>query len=114
KLDYVKPLGTLTSITAYDRFNELLTGDQFDFLPIPQSVLFRFFDPDGAQHQCLDVNAVSESLQFVSPATKRVRWIAGAYLIATDRFISTGNVFDLGNGEAPAVRRGCLAPFIHT
>ena len=34
KLDYVRPLGTLTSVTAYDRFNELLTGDQFDFLPI--------------------------------------------------------------------------------
>src|SRR5687768_16477642 len=40
KLDYVKPLGTLTSITAYDRFNELLTGDQFNFLPIRESVLF--------------------------------------------------------------------------
>jgi hypothetical protein len=35
KLDYVRPLGTFTSITAYDRFNELLTGDQFNFLPIP-------------------------------------------------------------------------------
>ncbi|HEU4687358.1 MAG TPA: TonB-dependent receptor plug domain-containing protein, partial [Vicinamibacterales bacterium] len=33
KLDYVTPRGTLTSITAYDRFDEILTGDQFDFLP---------------------------------------------------------------------------------
>src|SRR5687768_4283 len=40
KLDYIKPLGTLTSVTAYDRFNELLTGDQFNFLPIRESVLF--------------------------------------------------------------------------
>ena len=45
KLDYVRPLGTLTSITAYDRFNELLTGDQFNFLPIPESVLFNSSAP---------------------------------------------------------------------
>jgi iron complex outermembrane receptor protein len=104
KLDYVRPLGTLTSVTAYDRLNELLTGDQFNFLPIEESVLFKFFGADQAQHQFLEVNAVSEALQFASPATKRVRWITGAYLIATDRFISTGNVFDLGTGEVPEVR----------
>src|SRR6185295_15185110 len=111
KLDYVKPLGTLTSVTAYDRFDELLTGDQFDFLPIPESVLFKFFGADQAQHQFLDVNAVSEALQFASPATKRVRWIGGAYLISTDRFISTGNVFDLGTGVVPEVKRHPLPLF---
>jgi hypothetical protein len=84
KLDYVRPLGTLTSITAYDRFNELLTGDQFNFLPIPESVLFKFFGADQAQHQFLEVNAVSEALQFASPATKRVRWIVG-YVSDLDR-----------------------------
>jgi iron complex outermembrane receptor protein len=111
KLDYVTRLGTLTSITAYDWFNELLTGDQFDFLPIPESVLFNFFGADQAQHQFLDVKAVSEALHFASPATKRVRWIVGAYLISTDRFISTGNVFDLGTGEVPEVRREPLPLF---
>jgi iron complex outermembrane receptor protein len=111
KLDYVRPQGTLTSITAYDRFNELLTGDQFDFLPIQDSVLFKFFGADQAQHQYLSVNAVSEALHFASPATRRVRWIAGAYFIATDRFISTGNVFDLGTGEVPEVKREPLPLF---
>jgi iron complex outermembrane receptor protein len=111
KLDYVTPLGTLTSITAYDWFNELLTGDQFDFLPIEESVLFDFFGADQAQHQFLDVSAVSEALHFASPAAKRVRWIAGAYMIATDRFISTGNVFDLGTGVVPEVRREPLPLF---
>jgi iron complex outermembrane recepter protein len=111
KLDWVRPLGTLTSITAYDRFNELLTGDQFNFLPIRESVLFNFFGADQAQHQFLDVNAVSEELHFASPATKRVRWIVGTYLISTDRFISTGNVFDLGTGEVPEVRREPLPLF---
>jgi iron complex outermembrane recepter protein len=111
KLDYVTPLGTLTSITAYDWFNELLTGDQFDFLPIQESVLFNFFGADQAQHQFLDVNAVSEALHFASPAAKRVRWIVGGYAISTDRFISTGNVFDLGTGEVPEVRRDPLPLF---
>ena len=111
KLDYATPLGTLTSVTAYDRFNELLTGDQFNFLPIEESVLFNFFGADQAQHQFLSVNAVSEALHFASPATKRVRWIAGTYLIATDRYISTGNVFDLGTGVVPEVRRQPLPLF---
>jgi iron complex outermembrane recepter protein len=111
KLDYVTPRGTLTSITAYDWFNELLTGDQFNFLPIQESVLFNFFRADQAQHQFLDVKAVSEALHFASPAAKRVRWIAGGYAIATDRFISTGNVFDLNTGVVPEVRREPLPLF---
>jgi iron complex outermembrane receptor protein len=111
KLDYVRRLGTLTSITAFDQFNELLTGDQFNFLPTQESVLFNFFGTDQAQHQFLDVNAVSEALHFASPATTRVRWIVGAYLISTDRFSSTGNVFDLGTGVVPEVRRDPLPLF---
>jgi len=35
----------------------------------------------------------------------------GGYLIGTDRFISTGNVFDLGTGEVPEVRRDPLPLF---
>jgi len=111
KLDWTTRLGTLTSITAYDWFNELLTGDQFDFLPIPESVLFRFFGADQAQHQFLDVGAVSEEVHFTSPAARRVRWIVGGYAIGTDRFISTGNVFDLGTGEVPEVKRQPLPLF---
>ncbi len=112
KLDYVRPLGTLTSITAYDRFNELLTGDQFNFLPIQESVLFKFFGADQAQHQFLDVNAVSEALQIASTIGDNA--CAGSWVrttIATDRFISTGNVFDLGTGVVPEVRRKPLPLF---
>jgi iron complex outermembrane receptor protein len=95
KLDYETAFGTLTSITAYDELDEILTGDQFNFLPVEESVLFAFFGSDQAQHQWLDVSAVSQELRFTSPADQRLRWIGGAYFIATDRFISTGNVFDL-------------------
>jgi iron complex outermembrane receptor protein len=111
KLDYKTSAGTLTSITAYDDLEEILTGDQFNFLPIPQSVLFNFFGADQAQHQFLDVKATSQELRFTSPAEKRLRWIVGAYAIATDRFISTGNVFDLGTGVVPEVRRTPLPLF---
>jgi iron complex outermembrane receptor protein len=40
-----------------------------------------------------------------------VRWIVGAYYITTDRFISTGNVFDLGTGVVPEVKRTPLPIF---
>ena len=111
KLDYRSTAGTLTSITAYDTLEEMLTGDQFDFLPIPESVLFQFFGADQAQHQYLDVKALSQELRFTSPADRRVRWIVGGYAISTDRFISTGNVFDLGTGVVPKVRRTPLPLF---
>ena len=68
KLDFGLGGGTLTSVTAYDTLEEILTGDQFDFLPIPESVLFQFFGADQAQHQFLDVEAVSQELRFTSPA----------------------------------------------
>jgi iron complex outermembrane recepter protein len=111
KLDYRADAGTFTSITAYSDLEELLTGDQFNFLPIPQSVLFQFFGADQAQHQFLDVESVSQELRFTSRDDSAVRWIVGAYGIATDRFISTGNVFDLGTGVVPAVRRTPLPLF---
>mgnify|MGYP003694487447 CR=1 FL=1 len=34
----------------------------------------------------------------------RVRWIAGAYFVHTDRFISTGNMLDDGTGVFPVYR----------
>jgi iron complex outermembrane receptor protein len=111
KLDYATDAGTLTSITAYDTLEEILTGDQFNFLPPEESVLFQFFGADQAQHQFLDVEAISQELRFTSPSENPVRWILGAYAIATDRFISTGNVFDLGTGQVPEVRRTPLPIF---
>ena len=111
KLDFDTPLGALTSISAFDHIDELLTGDQFNFLPIPQSVLFAFFGADQAQHQFLDVDAWSQELRLASTIGDKFRWIVGAYYIKTDRFISTGNVFDLGTGVVPRVKRTPLPIF---
>jgi iron complex outermembrane receptor protein len=111
KLDFDLGRGTLTSITAYDELEELLTGDQFDFLPYDESVLKRFFGSDQAQHQWLDVDALSQEIRYTSPAEDRLRYIVGAYVISTDRFISTGNVFDDESGVVPEVKRDPLPPF---
>jgi iron complex outermembrane receptor protein len=112
KLDWTAKWGTITSVTAYDKLEEILTGDQFNFLPINESVLFQFFGADQAQHQFLDVDAVSQELRFTSPADRSVRWIFGAYAIQTDRFISTGNVIDIGDGIVPEVKRTPLPKFV--
>jgi iron complex outermembrane receptor protein len=110
KVDYDMDAGTLTSITSVDTLEEILTGDQFDFLPIPESLFFNigipgtpFFD-DMAQSQYLDVETWSQELRFTSDPGNSVRWIAGAYMIATDRFISTGNIIDRGLGAFPVYR----------
>jgi iron complex outermembrane recepter protein len=111
KLDWTSAWGSITSVTAYDKLEEILTGDQFNFLPIEESVLFQFFLADQAQHQFLDVDAVSQELRFTSPADRSVRWIFGAYAISTDRFISTGNVIDIGDGIVPEVKHTPLTKF---
>src|SRR5690606_36987053 len=98
KLDYETDSGVFTSITSFDSIEEILPGDQFDFLPITESLFFQFAGDDQAQSQYLDVETVSQEVRFTSNDDARVRWIAGAYLISTDRFISTGNIVDRGLG----------------
>jgi iron complex outermembrane receptor protein len=110
RLAWTGDAGTFTSITAYDDLEELLTGDQFNFVPRDES-LINFFpigpiitgitgDPvaDLSQTQYLESDAISQEFRFVSPTDRAFRWIAGAYFISTDRFISTGNQVDRGNG----------------
>ena len=102
KVDYDTDGGTFTSITSFDTIEEILTGDQFDFLPEQQSLFYFLgtigvpgFGPyDWAQHQFLDVDTMSQEIRFTSSADDRFRWIAGAYFTMTDRYISTGNIAD--------------------
>ena len=104
KVDYDFDRATLTSITSYDSIEEILTGDQFDNLPIEESLFFQLFGDDWAQSQFLDVETLSQEVRFTSSADQRLRWIAGAYAIATDRFISTSNIVDRGLGAFPVYR----------
>ena len=101
KLDFNIGGGTLTSISSYDDSEEILTGDAFDFRPAPQSIFQALFGTDLNQSQWLNVQAYSQELRFTSPTSGKFRWIAGAYYVHTDRFISTGNMVDTGAGVFP-------------
>jgi iron complex outermembrane receptor protein len=93
--------GVFTATTAWDSLEEILTGDQFDFKPIPESFFFGLLGEDWNQSQFLDVENWSQELRYVSPGDRRLRYVVGAYLLGTDRFISTGNMADTGNGVFP-------------
>ena len=110
RLNWETEAGTLSSVTSYDSLEEILTGDAFDFLPIQQSLFFQIFGFDLNQSQFLDVEAVSQEIRWTSPADRRFRYIVGAYAIKTDRFISTGNMIDTGNGVFPVFRTPTTNP----
>ena len=110
KLDYQADWGSIRSVTSYDKVSEILTGDAFDFLPIPESLLFRFFGFDLNQSQFLDVRAISEDLRISSPDNQPFEWSLGTYLIHTDRYISTGNLVDTGNGVTAVFRTPSTNP----
>lgn len=111
KLDYEGDFGTFTSITSYDTVEEILTGDQYNNVPEQESLFrllfnigvfpfFPFGNWDWAQSQFLDVDTLSQEIRFTSPAESRLRWIAGAYVTTTDRYISTSNIADpVGGGD---------------
>ncbi|MGD2166748.1 MAG: TonB-dependent receptor [Gammaproteobacteria bacterium] len=104
KFDYETDVGTFTSITSFDTLEEILTGDSWDFLPVEESFVYQNFGVDVAQAQFLDVETFSQEFRFTSDPDAPVRWIAGAYFIETDRYISTGNMVDLGAGAFPVYR----------
>ena len=109
KMDFALGAATLTSVTAYNSTEELLTGDAFDFRPAPNSIFMALFGVDLNQSQYLNVDNWSQELRLTSPDEGRFRWIAGAYFVHTDRFISTGNMIDDGTGVHAVYHRPRLA-----
>ncbi len=104
KMDFETGAGTVTSVSAFAKTREILTGDAFDFRPRPTSIFQALLNTDLNQSQFLDVKSYSQELRITSPTLGRWRWIAGAYYIHTDRFISTGNMVDTGAGVLPIYR----------
>ena len=100
KTDYQTDAGTLSSISGYNLTKEIITGDAFDFLPPTQSLLNLFAGFDQNQSQFLRVRTLTQEFRFTSPAGERFRWLAGAEVFGTNRYISTGNEWDTGNGVA--------------
>ncbi len=119
KVEFEGDNATFTSISSYDTLKEVLTGDAFDFKPIPESFFFNLFEflfgPgngfDLNQSQYLNVKAFSQEVRLASPEDGGpFNWMVGAYLIDTDRFISTGNMIDTGNGVFPVFRTPSTNP----
>lgn len=97
----------LTSATAYDSITQATTGDQFPYTQATsENAFFNIFGifSDGTQTQFTDVDAISSELRLTSTTDGPINWLAGAYVLATDRFISTTTGIDLGQGIAE-VRR---------
>jgi len=111
KLDYSPGYGTVTSITDFNHTKEIDTGDAYDFRPVTTSVEYALTGGvpaslggpfDESQSQFIDVKTWSQELRFTSPTVGGFSWIGGAYYVHTERFISTGNLADRGQG-VPAV-----------
>jgi iron complex outermembrane receptor protein len=110
KVSYEGENFELTSITSWDKLDEILTGDAFDFLPIQESLFFFLLGEDWNQSQFLKVEAISQELRLQSPDDARLFWMVGGYLVGTDRYISTGNMADTGAGVFPVYRTPSTNP----
>ena len=97
KADWVTDAGSLTYIAGYTDIEEDYFGD-LDFcnpVDCPQG-FFGFGQVD--QLQDLQVELMSHELRWTSPDDQRFRWAAGAFLIDTDRSLTTiATLADLGN-----------------
>jgi iron complex outermembrane receptor protein len=102
--------GTLSSTTSYNSSREILTGDAFNFLPIKDSLLYQYYGFDLNQSFYLASQYLSQEVRFTSPTDQRFRWITGFYLLGTERFISTGNMIDTGNGVSPLYKAPTFNP----
>jgi iron complex outermembrane receptor protein len=99
KIEYDTDFATLTSITSWNRIEEFLSGDQFPY----SAGLTRSFSNgglivDGGQTQFVDINAFSQEFRIASNTDNDFRWMLGAYLLMTERFISSTTSDDRGLG----------------
>ncbi len=120
KLDFNRDYGTFTSVSDYNFTKEIDTGDAYDFRPIPNSIAYNFFfagipaadgGPAGeSQSQFIREETESQELRFTSNKLGGFSWIAGAYFVHTERFISTDNLFDRGQGIPPVYETPLVDP----
>lgn len=72
-------IGTLTSITSWDQATNLARGEQ-----PPRTAVAAL-----ANSQWRNTKTISQEIRLTSPGDQALRWIAGAYFVATDAFLST-------------------------
>jgi iron complex outermembrane receptor protein len=120
KLDYKADYGTFTSVTDYNTTKEIDTGDAYDFRPVKNSIAYNVFFAgippalggplDESQSQFIDVKTWSQELRFTADKIGAFSWMAGAYFVHTERFISTDNIVDRGGGVPRVYRNPLIDP----
>jgi iron complex outermembrane receptor protein len=120
KLDYNAPFGTFTSVSDYNRTKEIDTGDAYDFRPVQTSIAYNAFFAaippglggplDESQSQFIDVKTWSQELRFTANKVGGFSWLAGAYFVHTERFISTDNIVDRGAGVPRVYQNPLIDP----
>lgn len=99
KIEYAADFATLTSITSWNRVEEFFSGDQFPYSAgLTQSLLDGALLVDGGQTQFVDITAFSQEFRLTSNNKDDFRWMLGAYLLTTERFISSTTSDDKGYG----------------
>ena len=96
---------TLTAITALSDVSEVYRGDADFSNPTRTDLSF----PLGqiAQGQDLDVQLLSQEIRLASPSGGTMEWIAGVYLLETDRRLNSLGFIDLNGtvaGLIPVIR----------
>ncbi len=120
KLDFNPGFGTFTSTSDYNFTKEIDTGDAYDFRPEKDSIAYNYFfatlptalgGPAGeSQSQYIYEKNESQEFRFTSNKIDGFSWIAGVYYIHTQRFISTDNLFDRGQGVPPVYETPLVDP----
>lgn len=93
KLQNEADWGTVTNVLSYINIREYLEGDQF-----PYTASRNVYGTDGTQTQLETVKAVQNDFRIASPDSGAFRWMAGAYILSTRRFISSTTGEDNGLG----------------
>ena len=102
KLNYDTGDGAVTSITGYSTVWEILTGDGYPFDPFGPFPINRI-GFNYSQSQFLTARTFTQEVRYTSNADQRFRWIAGGEIFYTQRFISTGNMYDFGTTDVEPI-----------
>lgn len=101
----------LRLVSAYDSITQSSGADQFPYTAastVTPAPPFAFFD--GTQYQFVDVEAFSQEIRLTSKDDQAFRWMVGAYVVQTDRFISSSTMDDLEMGITPVERNPIYDP----
>jgi iron complex outermembrane receptor protein len=117
KIDWQTRLGTVTSVTSFDKLDLIGTLETFPYFPFLQSSADptagsrtdalvlppALFGPLAAVNATTGQNrfhdAWSQEVRLTSPDKQRLRWILGGYAVATDLDVMISVNRDLGGGD---------------